>query len=156
MNWDRIIEEKIREAQAEGKFNNLPGAGRPLNLDDDPFEDPEWAAANRLLKNSGFRPDWLEDDVELRQKLTQARRRLRQTWDWRQEQMGLLGERKDAEAILQRNYIEEEWARAQARFREGLAEVNKGIASLNLKVPSDRLHRRILDVGAELQKIIAA
>lgn len=156
MNWDRIIEEKIREAQAEGKFNNLPGAGRPLNLDDDPFEDPDWAAANRLLKNSGFRPDWLEEDVELRQKLTQARRLLKQTWQWRREQLGLLGERNDTEAILQRNYIEAEWTRAQARFREGLAEVNQGVASLNLKVPTDRLHRRIVDVDAELRKITAA
>lgn len=156
MNWDRIIEEKIREAQAEGKFKNLPGEGRPLNLDDDPFEDSEWATANRVLKNSGFRPDWLEDDVELRHKLTQARKMLRQTLAWRKEQLGLLGERQDAEAIFQRNYIEDEWARAQARFREGLAEVNKGIAGLNLKAPNDRFHRRILDVEAELQKIINA
>jgi DnaJ family protein C protein 28 len=156
MNWDRIIEEKIREAQAEGKFKNLPGEGRPLNLDDDPFEDAEWWTANRLLKNSGFRPDWLEDDVELRAKLTQARRALRRTQAWRLEQLAALGERNDAEALLQRNYIEDEWARGQARFRAGIAEINKGIAALNLKVPSDRLHRRILDVEAELQKVLNA
>ena len=50
-----LAERKIEEAIARGEFDNLPGAGRPLDLDD---EDPLWPEevrmARRILRNSGF------------------------------------------------------------------------------------------------------
>jgi DnaJ family protein C protein 28 len=109
MNWDLIIEQKIRDAQAEGKFDNLSGKGRPLNLDENPFEDPAWTMANDLLKANGFRPDWLEDDVALREKLAGARQALARTRDWRTSELEALGARDDAAAIQQRLWITEAW-----------------------------------------------
>ena len=48
-----LAERKIEEAIASGEFDNLPGAGRPLDLDD---EDPLWPEevrmARRILKNA--------------------------------------------------------------------------------------------------------
>jgi hypothetical protein len=35
VSWDAIIEAKIAEAQRAGVFDDLPGAGKPLDLDDD-------------------------------------------------------------------------------------------------------------------------
>jgi hypothetical protein len=32
MPFGRLAENRIREAMAQGQFENLPGAGRPLNL----------------------------------------------------------------------------------------------------------------------------
>ena len=50
-----IAERKIEEALARGEFDNLPGAGRPLNLDDiDPLLPEELRMAFRILKNAGF------------------------------------------------------------------------------------------------------
>jgi len=141
MNWDRIIEQKIREAQEEGKFDNLSGKGRPLNLDENPFEDPAWQMANALLKEQGFRPDWLEDDVMLREKLAQARAALART-------------RADPEARRQRMWVASEWERAVERFRESIAQINAGIANLNLKVPHERFQRMKLAVEDELRKIV--
>ncbi|MGH3358499.1 MAG: DUF1992 domain-containing protein, partial [Nocardioidaceae bacterium] len=34
------VEQQIREAQARGAFDNLPGAGKPLRLGDP--HDPDW------------------------------------------------------------------------------------------------------------------
>jgi hypothetical protein len=34
MPFSRIAEDRIREAMAQGQFENLPGAGRPLNLEE--------------------------------------------------------------------------------------------------------------------------
>ena len=53
---DAIAEQRIRSAQKEGVFENLPGAGTPLNLDDDLLVPEELRAAYRILKNSGFAP----------------------------------------------------------------------------------------------------
>lgn len=155
MRWDRIIEQKIREAQEQGKFDDLRGKGQPLNLDDNPYEDPAWQAANQLLKDNGFRPEWLEEDVTLREKLNRARATLVRTRDWRAEQLESLGARADAKAVEQRLLVQDEWNRALARFRDALAEVNKGITRLNLMVPHTRFQRLKLDIEAEVLNILS-
>ena len=35
--FDKIVEERIKNAQRKGDFQDLPGSGQPLNLDDDNF-----------------------------------------------------------------------------------------------------------------------
>ncbi|MBP2168565.1 hypothetical protein J2125_001757 [Erwinia toletana] len=57
---DQLVEQHIREAQASGELDNLPGQGKPLILDDDSHVAPELRAAYRLLKNSGYLPPELE------------------------------------------------------------------------------------------------
>lgn len=53
---DRIAEERILQAQREGAFENLPGNGKPLVLDDDSMIPPELRAAYRILRNAGYAP----------------------------------------------------------------------------------------------------
>src|SRR5206468_2474048 len=60
-----IAERKIQEAIEEGKFDNLPGKGEPPNLDDDPFTPPHLRLANRILKNAGVLPDWMQVEQEM-------------------------------------------------------------------------------------------
>lgn len=151
--WDKIIEEKIRAAQEEGKFDNLKGKGRPLALDDNPFEDPAMQMAHTLLKDNGFRPDWLEDDLQLREKLAQARQALARTRTWRDTELALLGPRTDSEATAHRDLLNTEWLRAVEQFRETLTAINRGITNLNLKVPHPKFQRLKLDIDFEVQKI---
>lgn len=60
-----IAERKIQEAMEEGAFDCLEGAGKPLDLSENPFEDPSDRMAHRLLKNNGFAPDWIEEAREI-------------------------------------------------------------------------------------------
>jgi DnaJ family protein C protein 28 len=154
MDFDRVIEKLIRKAQEEGKFNNLRGHGKPLNLDENPFEDPAASLANQMLKDHGFRPEWLEEDLSLRQELSEARRALVRARDWRADQLAALGSRQDGPAIQQRELVAYEWRLAQERFRRKLAELNKVIFTLNLKVPNTRFQRLKLNVEEELQRLI--
>ncbi|GAA2158094.1 uncharacterized protein DUF1992 [Humibacillus xanthopallidus] len=39
-SWESPVEKQIREAQERGDFDNLPGAGKPLDLSDS--GDPDW------------------------------------------------------------------------------------------------------------------
>src|SRR5205085_1232229 len=48
--------QRIIEAQREGAFDNLPGAGQPLDLEEDPFIPEELRMAYRILKNAGYVP----------------------------------------------------------------------------------------------------
>lgn len=58
--FDLIAERKIAEALARGELDDLPGAGRPLELDDDALVPEELRAAYRILKNAGFVPPEVE------------------------------------------------------------------------------------------------
>src|SRR5262249_4034100 len=53
---DSIAERRILQAIARGDFDDLPGAGRPLALDDDPLVPAETRIAHRILKNAGYVP----------------------------------------------------------------------------------------------------
>ncbi|MGE0310202.1 MAG: DUF1992 domain-containing protein [Lautropia sp.] len=49
-----LIESRIRDAQSRGEFDDLPGAGRPLPLDEDPLAPAELKSAWRLLRGAGL------------------------------------------------------------------------------------------------------
>jgi hypothetical protein len=53
---DFLVELRIQEAVSRGELANLPGEGRPLELDDDALIPDELRAAYRILKNAGFVP----------------------------------------------------------------------------------------------------
>ena len=63
--WQLIAERKILEGMQEGAFDHLEGTGKPLDLSENPFEDPSDRLANRLLKNNGFAPNWIEEAKEI-------------------------------------------------------------------------------------------
>lgn len=64
---DQLAEARILNALEKGEFNNLPGEGKPLRLDDDSAVPEELRAAYRILKNAGFLPPELQARKELRE-----------------------------------------------------------------------------------------
>jgi hypothetical protein len=85
--WHGIAERKIREAMEEGAFDKLEGKGRPLDLSENPFEDPSLRMAHRLLRNNGFAPPWVEERKELERDICFARDEFGRTRNrelWRQ------------------------------------------------------------------------
>lgn len=61
---DQWAERHIIAARDKGDFDNLPGSGEPLILDDDSHVPSELRAAWRLLKNAGCLPPELEQRKE--------------------------------------------------------------------------------------------
>ncbi|TLU61164.1 DUF1992 domain-containing protein [Enterobacter sp. MF024] len=73
---DQWAERHIQDAQRQGEFDNLPGNGQPLVLDDDSHVPPELRAGYRMLKNAGCLPPVLEQRkqaLELSQLLATVR-----------------------------------------------------------------------------------
>ena len=139
-NW---LERTIQEAQERGLFDDLEGAGRPINWEDESLVDEEWLMAFRLMREHGFAPEWIELNKEIGAKLKKAREAVVRAWDWRQER--LPGAREG-----QRRYIEGEWRRARAAFAETVAELNAKILDFNLVVPIPGLQKFKLDLDQEL------
>lgn len=63
--FERIAEEKIREAIAAGEFAHLPGQGKLLDLTEPPGVRPEDRLSYLVLKNGGFLPEYLQGRKEL-------------------------------------------------------------------------------------------
>jgi hypothetical protein len=75
MAWERIAENRIREAILEGEFENLPGAGKPIDLTDY-FKLPEQLrVAFSILKSANCVPaevELLHETATLEQQLAGA------------------------------------------------------------------------------------
>jgi hypothetical protein len=71
---DALVERRIAEAIARGEFDDLPGSGRPLALDDDPLVPEEQRVAHRILKNAGYIPPELEQISEVNRLLAAIER----------------------------------------------------------------------------------
>ena len=64
--FQKIAEERIQEAMERGEFDDLPGSGKPLVLNDNPFVPLELRMAYKVLKNAGVVPQELETHNEIR------------------------------------------------------------------------------------------
>lgn len=78
-----LINAKIRAAEAEGAFDNLPGAGKPLP----PCDDPQADFLNRVMRENGAVPQF----VTLAREMEALRAALRETAD-RTERQRLMRE----------------------------------------------------------------
>lgn len=138
------IDEQIRKAMEEGQFDNLPGKGKPIDLNDNPHEAPEWRMANHLLKNSGFTLPWIEARQEIENLLATQRQALERAWTWRKAAL----ERKQGY-----DFVESEWQRAVQAFRQQVTDLNQKIRDYNLQTPSERFQLLRVNADAEIEAI---
>jgi DnaJ family protein C protein 28 len=119
---ESAVEKIIREAMEQGEFDNLQGKGQPIDLRENPFEDPDLRTAHRLLRNAGFAPAWLEERKDIDARLEERLTTLRRAWK-------IYGEGHP------------EWERNLSDFRDSVAELNQRIRIYNLKAPAAVFHR---------------
>jgi len=137
MKHESSVEKQIREAMESGAFDNLPGKGKPLDLSENPFEDPDLRTAHRLLRNAGFAPPFIEERKAIDAELERGRVTLARAWQI------YLKKGREGEPV---------WQRVLAEFRDLAAELNKRIRVHNLKVPASAFHRRVIDFEVELAR----
>ena len=62
---ERLAEERIREAMDRGEFDDLPGRGEPLELENDSHLPEDLRIAYKILKNA----DCLPPELQLRKEI---------------------------------------------------------------------------------------
>jgi hypothetical protein len=74
MSWESFAERRIREAMEEGRFDNLPGSGKPIPGIDEPPDEDWWV--KQKLKDEGLSivPPILEARRELERLLDELPR----------------------------------------------------------------------------------
>ncbi|MFP7171308.1 DUF1992 domain-containing protein [Terribacillus sp. 7520-G] len=60
-----LAEERIKKAEESGEFRNLPGAGKPLELEDLSGVPEDMRMSYKILKNAGYVPPEMELQKEI-------------------------------------------------------------------------------------------
>jgi len=138
---ESLTEKKLREAIENGEFDDLPGKGEPIDLKENPFEDPDLRVVHRLLRNAGFAPAWIEERKDIDAQLDAARTKLSRAWT-------LFGRGAESPS-------DAEWERSVKEFRENVAELNQRTRIYNLKTPAAVFHRRHIDADKIIETVIS-
>ncbi len=129
-SWESLVERQIREAMDGGAFEGLPYQGERLPIEDDSAAG-EWAMAHHMLKSVGAVPPWIESDKEARRLLAAIE---------------LTIERAPRVSALSR-------ARVRRDFETAVHDANRAIERVNAEAPTDRQHRRPLDLAAQVERL---
>ena len=139
---ESLTEKRLREAIENGEFDDLPGKGEPIDLRENPFEDPDLRTVHRLLRNAGFAPAWIEERKDIDAEFETSRTKLSRAWE-------LFGNAGKAPS-------DAEWERSVREFREKVAELNQRVRIYNLKAPATVFHRRHIDADRIIETICSA
>jgi hypothetical protein len=142
-DFDRLVEEQIREAIARGDYAGLPGRGRPQDLRVNPYVKADERMAQDMLAAQGFGLPWIEERRDLlrdRDALLDSLRRARQR-------------HAALPTAAARARQRPRWDAAAAQFRRDAATLNARIRTHNHTVPVPGMRVRLVDPDAELRDL---
>jgi len=145
-SWGDFIEQQIREAMDRGEFDNLPGRGKPQEFAQ-PYGDPSMEMANKIVRDAGFAPAWLDLEKEIEHQQQEAEKSVLRSWRWHETNRG--------DAIEDPRWVEAEWHKSRDLFEQRLEAINAKILSYNLLLPPPLLHKQRprLRVESEFAKL---
>lgn len=152
IDWSVLVEEQIQEAMRKGVFEHLPGAGKPLHLPRNPYLDPEMEIAFKILQDHGFAPEWIEVDKDVRARIAKWRACLAREWESHRRAVALAEQKPEPWRGVRRQQAEDAWEKRWSALQRELAQLNRDIDILNLKIPLAWLRRPRLEAQRELDK----
>lgn len=147
-SWNDWVEEKIQEAQERGLFDNLSGQGQPLPERRNPFLPEERQLAYDLLRDSGHTLPWIEEGHEIDARLKKARQLLLRRYRWYRAER----DRRPGHELLA---LERIWRSYRQDFESEVAAINASIRLYNLKAPILSLHKNIIILEEEYERLDA-
>jgi DnaJ family protein C protein 28 len=144
--FEDYVSEQIREAMERGEFDNLPGAGKPLNLDIDPYAGDK-AMGYHLLKSHGYAPKEVELAKEIRTEFERAGRKL----DLLRHQSRTLRSRRVPPFPSEKRAFNNAVQKAVSAYEETLRDLNRKILTFNVITPPI-MHKQMYDVEKLVQE----
>lgn len=139
-----VVERIIDEAAEKGAFDNLPGKGKPLKLNKNPYAADQ-QLAYELLQNNDYTLPWIARRNEMLDKVAELRESLAHDWVRAQshwQQADPLGQAEEQAA----------WVDTLRDYAAGIVALNQEIARANLGIPLSRLELLKLTLDEELKR----
>ncbi|XP_020599983.1 dnaJ homolog subfamily C member 28-like [Phalaenopsis equestris] len=115
-----VVEQRIWHSMEEGHFENLPGKGKPLNLNTNPHADPAEDTLYRILSRNGCAPEWVELNKEIRSNIAEWRSALKKAWTEKSDEEG------------------HQWLQITENLKARMKDINGKVLRYNLMVPFGR------------------
>jgi DnaJ family protein C protein 28 len=151
-NWESAVEKQIREAMEHGEFDNLRGAGKPLDLGENPYAPEDWRLAFKVLKDAGFAPEWIEQGKEIRNELRALATLLDSQSRWHRERRGKLKTLTPDKIIAEYEQLDASIEKTSGIYRKRALVLNKTIDTFNLKVPDTSLQVPRIRIEEEIER----
>lgn len=147
-DWQNLIEDLIEDGRQRGAFDDLPGKGKPLNLNRSPY-GREHELAHDILKHNDLKPAWIAARQSIREQHTALRENIRRTWA-RHETAHQFAPDEGHRAALRIS-----WDDACRQWETEIKKLNKAIVDFNLRRPSDNLELFKTTLERELARVDA-
>jgi DnaJ family protein C protein 28 len=143
------VEEMIRDAQERGEFDNLPGAGKPLQLQPRNEADDN-AMAYGILKQSGHVPP----EIQILQQIDGDLARANTMAERLRHSSRVLHGRRLSIYQREKQSFNAEVEKTLSEYETALRRINSKILTLNLSTPP-ALHRPLLEVEKLVEQLRA-
>jgi DnaJ family protein C protein 28 len=144
-DWSNLIEDLIEEGRQKGMFDDLPGQGKPLNLNKNPF-GRESELAHNLLKQNDLAPAWITNRSQIIDEMESIRQAIQRAWSRHDHAF------RYAQADSNRGALKISWDDACLEWQARINDLNKKIENFNLKRPSNQLEIFKLKLEDELTR----
>lgn len=146
-----VIDEILKDAMNRGDFDNLPGSGKPLKIEDDANTPQNLRIAHKLLKENDLVPDWIAQGKAIDADYDRLGRDLRSAL--RKYRGELNDAARSATPAGDRERAEKRHQAVLADLRARAKKLNGQILSYNLKIPRVMAQKRLFDFDRELAAV---
>ncbi len=151
--WQRYVDKIIQEAMERGEFDYSRLKGKRLAEDSTEVFAGDRAMAHKLLKNSGYAPDFLMKKREIDERLEKERGQLLRYALRRRQLLAAAEAEQEPQRTHLRERAEEEWAWALRRFDAAIPQINEQISIFNLMNKIPNLHKLKIRLERELERL---
>ncbi len=151
--WKNVVDKLLNEAIGNGDISHLPGAGKPLRLDNDSHTPADMRMAHKIMGDHDVIPEWISKSQELEKVESDlhklARRGARQYQQKRQAS-------QKPGRIDTKSRVDGDWERFKEKFNERVEHYNRGVLNHNLSVPPGIAHKSLLKSEQMLRRALQA
>lgn len=140
--WESYVDRQVREVIGDGNISHMSGAGKPLDLNDDPNTPEHLRMTYKIMRDHDVTPDWMAQSAFLDQEEDKLRKQINIRADRFIREMS---KARHQGKFVAENKIEAEWKTYLAEFIERVGRYNKEVLSYNISVPKGIPHKHILD-----------
>lgn len=144
--WNSLIDDIINEAREDGKFDNLQGEGKPIELEENPYANDK-QLAYKLLKDNDFTLPWIDERKRILGDLDLFRAKIRRFWS----QFAI--EWPTVTTPSQQAIVRQRWQNHLSQWQGDIDALNRRIRMLNLQLPVRNLELMQLTLERELERI---
>ncbi len=133
--WRDLISRRIDEATQNGEFDNLPGRGKPLQLNRNPYAPDGAEMAFDLLQKNNLAPAWIGARTALLRDLERWRLHVAALVQQVAVELGPTAGNAQAAPLTAGDGALERWAAQRRILQSEVDALNRRIVDVNLQQP---------------------